>query len=97
MIPGRKKFKKAYAAQDLPGRKRHPEKPWLSAVRYGCERWVKDLHLQSVLNPPHLLLHAWRLQLPESTGIVPSRYEAPLPPHFSAALQALHMESALPD
>jgi 23S rRNA pseudouridine1911/1915/1917 synthase len=60
-------------------------------------RGVKDPHLQFVLNPPHLLLHAWRLQLPESTGILPSRYEAPLPPHFSAALQTLQMKSALPE
>lgn len=54
-------------------------------------RGVKDQSLRTVLDPPHLLLHAWRLALPESAGFVPCRFEAPLPPHFTAALDALHL------
>ena len=58
-------------------------------------RGVKEPGLQSLLNPPHLLLHAWRILLPESSNILPKRFEAALPPHFAAVLEALGMLSAL--
>ncbi len=66
---------------------------------YGGTRYrgVKDPHLRTLLNPPHLLLHAWRLELPQSSTILPSKYEAPLPPHFTAVLKALHVMEALGD
>jgi 23S rRNA pseudouridine1911/1915/1917 synthase len=54
-------------------------------------RGVKDARLQSVPNPPHLLLHAWRLALPESSGFTPCQFEGALPPRFAAALEALHI------
>ncbi len=60
-------------------------------------RGVGDLRLQRLLNPPHILLHAWRLELPESSGYFPSRFEAPLPAHFIAAIEHLKMSHALPD
>ncbi len=59
-------------------------------------RGVKDARLRSLLHPPHLLLHAWRLELPESGDFRPSMYEAPLPSDFTAVLDALHMTGALP-
>jgi 23S rRNA pseudouridine1911/1915/1917 synthase len=59
-------------------------------------RGVRDPYLQRLLNPLTILLHAWRLELPESSGYLPSRFEAPLPPHFNAAIKHLHMAGALP-
>ncbi len=59
-------------------------------------RGVKDPQFRHLLHPRHLLLHAWRLELPESSGFLPSLYEAPLPPHFTAVLEALHMTGGLP-
>ena len=56
---------------------------------------VKEPDLRVLLNPPHLLLHAWRIHLPESSKIMPKRFEAPLPPHFAAVLEAMGMLSAL--
>ena len=58
-------------------------------------RGVKEPDLQSLLNPPHLLLHAWRILLPESSNIMPKRFEAALPPHFAAVLESMGMLSAL--
>ena len=56
-------------------------------------RGVKQKSVQALLNPPHLLLHAWRLALPESSTMSVRRFEAPLPHHFSAVLDALDMIS----
>jgi 23S rRNA pseudouridine1911/1915/1917 synthase len=55
-------------------------------------RGVKQPAVQALLNPPHLLLHAWRLELPESSTMSARRFEAPLPRHFSDVLDALHMK-----
>jgi 23S rRNA pseudouridine1911/1915/1917 synthase len=57
-------------------------------------RGVKESSLSQSLNPPHLLLHAWRLQLPESLRLRVTKFEAPLPLHFKQALEALHIEEA---
>lgn len=56
---------------------------------------VKDPDLRALLNPPHLLLHAWRLELPESSTILPTKYEAPLPPHFAKVVEVLQMMEAI--
>jgi 23S rRNA pseudouridine1911/1915/1917 synthase len=58
-------------------------------------RGVRDPHLQSLLNPPHPFLHAWRLELPDASGFMPSRFEAALPADFAAALDALRMSHML--
>jgi 23S rRNA pseudouridine1911/1915/1917 synthase len=52
---------------------------------------VKDPGLRKVLNPPHLLLHAWRIEIPESANIFPCFFQAPLPPCFQDALEGLRM------
>ena len=52
-------------------------------------RAVRDRNLQLALNPSHLLLHAWRLGLPELAGIQARRFEAPLPKEFQAVLDSL--------
>ncbi len=57
-------------------------------------RGVKEPSLRAILNPPHLLLHAWRLQLPESSRMRATKFEAPLPPAFRQALEALGIEEA---
>ena len=54
-------------------------------------RGVKQPYIRGLLNPPHLLLHAWRLELPESSSMSARRFEAPLPDHFNRVLEALHM------
>ncbi len=58
-------------------------------------RGVKDRRLRTLLNPPHLLLHAWRLALPRSSANFLGVFEAPLPPYFSAVLETLGMITAL--
>ncbi len=55
-------------------------------------RGVRDSRLRSLLDPPHLLLHAWRLELPQTAGLTVRRFEAPLPPAFASVLEALHMK-----
>jgi RluA family pseudouridine synthase len=47
---------------------------------------VKDAETRNLLNPPHLLLHAWKLALPEDGGFLPCHFEAPFPEAFSVAL-----------
>ncbi len=50
---------------------------------------VQDPHIRSLLSPPHTLLHAWRLALPESR-LTPVRFfEAAPPSAFLAALDGL--------
>lgn len=58
-------------------------------------RGVKEPALQSLLNPPHLLLHAWRLELPESSTMRARKFEAPLPNYFFQVLEALNIANAL--
>ncbi len=55
-------------------------------------RAVKDARLRSLLCPPYLLLHAWRLRLPESCTLGVQVFEAPLPAHFQTILRELGME-----
>ncbi len=52
-------------------------------------RAVRDRSLRDALNPSHLLLHAWRLGLPDLPGLSQHRFEAPLPREFLAALDCL--------
>ncbi len=58
-------------------------------------RGVRETRLRAVLNPPHILLHSWRIELPAAPRLQPSRFEAPLPPAFDAALEKLEMTGAL--
>ncbi len=58
-------------------------------------RGVKDWHLRSLLDPLHLLLHAWRLSFPGSPAGFPRELEAPLPADFAAVLGALDIAQAL--
>jgi len=58
-------------------------------------RGVKQRSLRDLLNPPHLLLHAWRLELPESSNVSAKKFEAPLPDHFQRVLAALNITDAL--
>lgn len=44
---------------------------------------VRDRELRAALGAPRSLLHAWRLEV---GGLVPGRFEAPLPDDFAAAL-----------
>jgi 23S rRNA pseudouridine1911/1915/1917 synthase len=59
-------------------------------------RGVKEPALQDLLNPPHLLLHAWRLELPELSTMGARRFEAPLPGYFERVLEALNIMHSLP-
>jgi 23S rRNA pseudouridine1911/1915/1917 synthase len=52
-------------------------------------RAVRDRSLREALNPSHVLLHAWRLGLPDIPGFRSLRLEAPLPKEFLAALERL--------
>lgn len=52
-------------------------------------RAVRERELRSLLDPPHLLLHAWRLAVPELAGMPARRFEAGLPPAFGASLSGL--------
>ncbi len=52
-------------------------------------RAVGDRQLRLALNPSHLLLHAWRLILPDLPGLGSHRFEAPLPREFLAALEGV--------
>jgi len=52
-------------------------------------RGVRNPALRAVLAPPHTLLHAWRLSLPESPRWPEVVLTAPLPPAFDTALAAL--------
>lgn len=57
-------------------------------------RAVRDAKVCSALDPGRALLHAWRLDLPE---VEPSRFEAPLPGDFRAALAAVGLPLAPPE
>ena len=50
---------------------------------------VRDAGLRAALDPPHPLLHAARLVLPNSTGGAPVIAVAPPPPAFRAVIAAL--------
>jgi len=50
--------------------------------------------LRQLLQPPHLLLHAWRLVLPPAFGGF--LLQAPLPPAFAHLLQVLGLSQCLP-
>ena len=52
-------------------------------------RAVSERKLRLILNPSHLLLHAWQLSLPELQGLCSRQFEAPLSREFSAALEGL--------
>jgi 23S rRNA-/tRNA-specific pseudouridylate synthase len=54
-------------------------------------RAVRDAGLRRALAPERALLHAWRLDVP---GLVPARFEAPVPGDFAAALAAAGLELA---
>lgn len=54
-------------------------------------RAVRDRNLREALNPSHLLLHAWRLGLPDLPKLCSGRLEAPLPKEFLAALDAVEI------
>jgi 23S rRNA pseudouridine1911/1915/1917 synthase len=58
-------------------------------------RGVKDACLMEILNPPHTLLHAWRLKLPEGRQLGGLKLEAPLPPSFALVLERLGMKTDL--
>jgi len=58
-------------------------------------RAVRDRKLRLMLNPSHILLHAWRLGLPDLPGIRTRRFEAPLPKEFLAALEGLGISHAI--
>ncbi|GMU64910.1 MAG: hypothetical protein AMXMBFR36_11840 [Acidobacteriota bacterium] len=57
-------------------------------------RAVRDAKTRAALDPGRALLHAWRLELP---GSEPSRFEAPLPGDFRAALAAAGLPLAPPE
>jgi 23S rRNA pseudouridine1911/1915/1917 synthase len=50
---------------------------------------VRDRVKRALLNPPHILLHSWRLQLPPTRAPGPRSFEAPLPAHFRTVLDGL--------
>lgn len=52
---------------------------------------VRDRDLRRILAPPHPLLHAWRVELPEGFGV--KAISAPLPETFRAALDAVGLAS----
>lgn len=52
-------------------------------------RAVRETRLRELLNPPHTLLHAWRLELPASPISREIIFSAPLPAIFRAALDGL--------
>lgn len=58
-------------------------------------RGVSDPRLRQALDPPHLLLHAWRLRLSAQRGAPELVISAPLPAAFTAALAALGIEQDL--
>ncbi len=58
-------------------------------------RGVKDPDERALFNPPNLLLHAWRLCLPDSRSFNVQNFEAPLPPYFSVVLDRLGMLACL--
>lgn len=60
-------------------------------------RAVRDRNLQLALNPSHLLLHAWRLGLPELPGVSSRRFEAPLPKEFMIAMESLGISATITD
>ena len=53
------------------------------------ERGVRDVGLRAALSPPHTLLHAWRLHLPQTHSTPELLLEAPPPPGFRATLERL--------
>lgn len=56
------------------------------------ERGVRDLAVRRALQPPHTLLHAWRLELPAIRDREPLVFMATPPETFSGALAALAVE-----
>ena len=58
-------------------------------------RGVRDPQLAGLLSPPHPLLHAWRLALPETEVTPALRLEAPLEEDFAEVLRALGGARAL--
>jgi 23S rRNA pseudouridine1911/1915/1917 synthase len=52
-------------------------------------RGVREVSMRTALQPPHPLLHAWRLVVPRDADAGPLRLEAALPPAFALALTAL--------
>ncbi len=55
-------------------------------------RGVNDPRLRQALDPSHLLLHAWRLQLSEQHGLPELVVTAPLPSALAAALATLGVD-----
>jgi 23S rRNA pseudouridine1911/1915/1917 synthase len=58
-------------------------------------RGVRESDRRRLLNPPHLLLHAWRLALPDTTTMACRNFEAPLPHAFEAVLEHFHLKDAV--
>ena len=54
-------------------------------------RGVRDPELRRALSPPHPLLHAWRLALPETEVTPALRFEAPLEEDFADVLRAFRI------
>ncbi len=55
------------------------------------QRSIKDESRRELLSPPNILLHAWRIRLPDSCGFSVRSWEAPLPAHFRTVLERLGM------
>jgi 23S rRNA pseudouridine1911/1915/1917 synthase len=56
---------------------------------------IRNERLRALLSPPHLLLHAWRLELPEAVSGWVTKFQAPLPEAFARILEGLGMIGAL--
>jgi RluA family pseudouridine synthase len=56
------------------------------------DRGVRDGAVRRALQPPHTLLHAWRLELPAIGGAPPLALVAAPPQTFARALEALSIE-----
>jgi 23S rRNA pseudouridine1911/1915/1917 synthase len=52
---------------------------------------IRDRTRRDLLNPPHMLLHSWRLCLPETWTSGARIFEAPLPAHFRKVLDGLRL------
>jgi 23S rRNA pseudouridine955/2504/2580 synthase len=52
------------------------------------QRGVRERVVRAALSPPHLLLHAWRLELPQTRCTPELVVEAPLPEVFALTLRA---------
>jgi 23S rRNA-/tRNA-specific pseudouridylate synthase len=55
---------------------------------------VREAKLRRLLDPGHTLLHARSLALPSPPLEAPERIEAPLPPRFARALDALGLPTS---